>query len=76
VAFGAREKPSGAMRRRILALLRAQPGGLTATQVQRALSVDKDLGWTLEGMAKGHLLTRVGPGCYALINHKGSLDAD
>ena len=64
--FGAVAKPSGAMRRRIVALLRAQPDGLTAAQVQRALAVDKDLLWTLEGMAKDCILLRVEPGRYAL----------
>jgi len=72
--FGAVAKPSGAMRRRIVALLRAQPDGLTAAQVQRALAVDKDLLWTLEGMAKDCILLRVEPGRYALPQSRGGRD--
>jgi hypothetical protein len=48
----------GAMRARILALLREHPEGLTADELRFYLKPRKPLGDTLQGMVRQHLLTR------------------
>jgi hypothetical protein len=54
----------GDMRRRIVALLREHPEGLSPVQTRRLLGVDKDLGPTMKAMARDGLLQRVETGRY------------
>jgi hypothetical protein len=56
--------PRGAMRRRIVALLREHPDGLSPAQTRRLLGSDKDLGSTMKAMARDGLLRRVAAGWY------------
>jgi len=50
------------MRQRILEFLRAHPEGLTAVQIKVHLGVDKNIGDTLVGMVRDHLLEKQGSG--------------
>ena len=59
-----REDPRGAMRRRILALLREYPEGLTPGQIRTLLGADRPLGDTCLGMLRYGLVPRVGRGRY------------
>jgi hypothetical protein len=54
----------GALRRRIVALLREHPEGLTPAQIKALLDAEKDLGDTCLGMRRDGLVQRVGPGRY------------
>lgn len=54
----------GAMRRRIVALLREHPDGLTTAELRVQLQADKPLGHTVIAMARDGLLRKVGPGRY------------
>jgi hypothetical protein len=56
----------GAMRRRILALLRDHPEGLTPTEVRKLLGVKKRLADTLIGMLHYGMVRRVGEGRYVV----------
>lgn len=52
----------GAMRRRIIDLLREHPEGLTAEELRVYLKSQKPLGDTLQGMVRQHLLEKEGRG--------------
>ena len=58
--------PRGDMRRRIVALLREHPDGLSPGQTRQRLGVDKDLGPTMKAMARDGLLRRVADGWYVV----------
>ena len=58
--------PRGEIRRRIVALLREHPEGLSPVQTRRALGIDKDLGSTMKAMARDGLLRRVAAGVYVV----------
>ena len=63
----AHEAPRGEMRRRIVALLREHPDGLSPAQVRELLGVSKRLTSTMKAMARDGLLRRVGPGVYTAV---------
>jgi hypothetical protein len=65
-APAATHAPRGDMRRRIVALLREHPEGLSPVRARHLLGVDKDLGPTMEAMARDGLLQRVEPGRYVV----------
>jgi hypothetical protein len=50
------------MRQPIIGLLRAHPEGLSAVQMKVHLGVDKNIGDTLSGMVRDHLLEKQGNG--------------
>ena len=54
----------GAIRRRILELLRDVPAGLTTAELRTHLQVEKPMGHTCIAMLRDGLLRRVGPGRY------------
>ena len=54
----------GDMRRRILALLRDHPDGLSPAQVRHLLGVEKSLRSTMQAMLRDGLLRRVEAGVY------------
>jgi hypothetical protein len=56
--------PRGEMRRRIVALLREHPEGLTPAEIRSFLGVDRPLSDTLLGMLRYELVRRVGHGRY------------
>jgi hypothetical protein len=53
------------MRRRIVALVREYPEGLSPAQARQLLGVEKDLGSTMKAMMRDGLLRRVALGQYA-----------
>jgi hypothetical protein len=57
--------PRGEIRRRIVALLRAHPDGLSPAQVGSLLRINKNLGNTMKAMVRDGLLRRVETGRYA-----------
>jgi hypothetical protein len=63
---GSTPDPRGDMRRRIIALLREHPEGLTPAEVRGFLGVDRSLADTLLGMQRYGLVQRVGPGRYVV----------
>jgi hypothetical protein len=54
----------GAMRRQIVALLRAYPAGLTRHEIQHLLGLDRNLSDTLSGMLRYGLVHRLARGTY------------
>ena len=60
------EAPRGEIRRRIVALLRDHPEGLSPSQTRRLLAIDKDLGSTMKAMARDGLRRRVDTGLYVV----------
>jgi len=54
----------GAMRQRILTLLREHPEGLSPAQTRDQLGIDRDLNNTMHAMARDGLLRRVERGRY------------
>jgi AcrR family transcriptional regulator len=60
------EAPRGEIRRRIVALLRDHPEGLSPVQTRQALGIDKDLGSTMKAMVRDGLLRRVATGRYTV----------
>jgi transposase-like protein len=56
--------PRGEMRRRIVALLREHPEGLSPVQTRHLLGLAKDLGSTMKAMARDGLLRREKTGWY------------
>jgi hypothetical protein len=60
----------GDMRRRILALLRDYPEGLTPAQVRQLLGVEKSLAQTIGAMARDGLLRRIAAGVYVTTEEK------
>jgi len=58
--------PRGDMRRRIVALLRAHPQGLTPADIRVRLHVEKRLSSTCLAMLRDGLLRRVAPGVYVI----------
>jgi outer membrane murein-binding lipoprotein Lpp len=54
----------GDIRRRIAALVREHPEGLSPVQARQLLGLDKDLGATMKGMRRDGLLRRVALGQY------------
>jgi len=58
--------PQGDMRRRIVALLREHPDGLSPVQTRHLLGIDKDLGATMKAMARDGLVRRVEMGWYVV----------
>ena len=56
----------GAIRRRIVELLRDYPAGLSGHQTREFLGVEKDLRPTLKAMVRDGLIRRVGKGLYGL----------
>jgi Helix-turn-helix domain len=58
--------PRGNMRRRIVALVREYPQGLTATEIRATLGVDRSLTDTCIGMVRDGLLQRMGRGRYVV----------
>jgi hypothetical protein len=60
-----RRDPRGAMRRRIVTLLQAHPGGLSPAEMQALLGADRSLADTVLGMRRDGLVQRVGYGRYA-----------
>jgi hypothetical protein len=69
-AAGTREA-RGAMRQRIVELVRAHPHGLTPAEVRAYLGVTKDLGDTMRAMHRDGLLRRVEYGRYAVAQDDG-----
>jgi hypothetical protein len=61
------DAPRGEMRRRILALLRDYPAGLTPAQVRQLLGVEKSLAQTIGAMARDGLLRRIAAGVYVSV---------
>ena len=61
---GSIEDPRGDMRRRIVALLREHPEGLTPAEMRTRLGVDRSLADTCLGMLRYGLVQRVGRGRY------------
>jgi hypothetical protein len=61
---GSPRDPRGDMRRRIVALLREHPEGLTPAEIRGFLGVDRPLADTLLGMRRDGLVRRVGYGRY------------
>ena len=59
--------PHGDMRRRIVALLREYPQGLTPAEIWTLLRVDKRLSNTCLGMLRDGLVQRVGRGKYIAV---------
>ena len=64
---GSTEDSRGEMRKRIVALLREHPEGLTPAQMKALLGAEKDLGDTCLGMRRDGLVQRVGPGRYVVV---------
>jgi hypothetical protein len=62
----AADVPRGEMRRRIVALLREHPEGLSPVQTRQLLSLEKDLGSTMKAMVRDGLLRRIAQGRYVL----------
>jgi hypothetical protein len=60
------EAPRGAMRQRIVALLREYPEGLTPAEIRTLLDVDRSLTDTVLGMLRYGLVRRVGRGKYVV----------
>ena len=60
------EEPRGEMRRRIVALLREHPEGLTPAELRTLLDVDRSLADTCLGMLRYGLVQRVGRGQYVV----------
>jgi len=58
--------PRGAMRQRILALLREHPAGLSTAELRDLLGVERSLADTCLGMRKYGLIQRVGRGKYVV----------
>ena len=56
----------GDMRRRILAVLREHPDGLTPAEIRGLLGIERNLGDTLLGMKRDRLVQRVGYGQYVV----------
>jgi predicted transcriptional regulator len=56
------QRPRGAMRQRILTLLREHPEGLSAEQIRASLQPERPLGDTLQGMQKAGVVTTHGEG--------------
>jgi predicted transcriptional regulator of viral defense system len=54
------------MRRRIVALLREHPAGLTPAEIRDIFGVDRNLGDTCLGMLRYGLVRRVGRGRYVV----------
>ena len=54
------------MRRRIVALLREHPKGLTPAEMRTRLGVDRSLADTVLGMVRYGLVQRVGRGRYVI----------
>jgi hypothetical protein len=67
-SFGVQQPslPRGERRRRIVALVREHPEGLSPAEARRLLGVDKDLGSTMKSMARDGLLRRVEIGRYVV----------
>jgi hypothetical protein len=63
---GPPREPRGDMRRRIVALLREHPEGLTPAEMRTLLGVDRSLADTCLGMLRYGLVQRVGPGRYVV----------
>src|SRR6185436_802620 len=59
--------PRGDMRRRIVALLREHPAGLTPAEMRDLLGVERSLADTCLGMRKYGLIQRVGRGKYVAV---------
>ena len=59
-----RDDPRGTMRRRIVALLREHPEGLTTAEMRERLGVERSLADTCLGMFRYGLVQRVGRGRY------------
>jgi hypothetical protein len=59
--------PRGDMRRRIVALLREHPEGLTPAEMRTLLGVDRSLADTCLGMLRYGLVQRVGRGRYVVV---------
>jgi hypothetical protein len=64
VAVSEPSAPQGDMRRRIVALLREHPDGLSPVQTRHLLGIEKDLGDTIKAMARDGLLRRIATGVY------------
>jgi len=62
--------PRGDMRRRIVALLREHPDGLTPAEMRSLLGVEKSLADTCLGMLRYGLVQRVGRGRYVAAPHE------
>jgi excisionase family DNA binding protein len=60
------EAPRGEIRRRIVALLREHPDGVSPAQVRQSLGLEKYLGSTMKVMARDGLLRRVAMGRYVV----------
>ena len=60
----------GAMRQRILALLREHPEGLTPAEMRTLLGVDRSLADTCLGMRKYGLIQRIGRGKYIAVTEQ------
>jgi hypothetical protein len=56
--------PRGDLRRRIVALLREHPDGLSPVQTRHLLGVEKDLANTMKAMVRDGLLRRITTGVY------------
>jgi hypothetical protein len=60
----------GAVRQRILALLREHPEGLTPAEMRTLLGVDRSLADTCLGMRKYGLIQRIGRGKYIAVTEQ------
>jgi len=63
------------MRPRIQALLQGYPAGLTRTEIQQKLHVDRNLKDTLYGMVRSKLLDTNGKGVYIRVSGKSPTKA-
>jgi len=63
------------MRSRITTLLQGYPAGLTRTEIQQKLHVDRNLKDTLYGMVRQKLLGTNGKGIYILVSGKSPTKA-
>jgi hypothetical protein len=60
------DAPRGEIRRRIVALLRDHPEGLSPVKVRQVLGLEKNLANTMKAMARDGLLQRVATGRYTV----------
>jgi len=69
-------RKSTTLRQPIIDLLREHPEGLTAVQIKVHLGVDKNIGDTLSGMARDHVIEKQGSGNAVRYLAEGAEGAD
>jgi hypothetical protein len=60
------DSAKGDMRRRIVAVLREYPEGLSPAQTRQRLGIEKDLGPTMKGMVRDGVIHRIEVGRYVV----------